>query len=180
MPDIQIAVTIGPLTRSCGDNVRRVLIEHGWPICSFAVGAGRAMEVAVLDGHFGAVLDLTLTELAAEVIGAWCGAGPDRMTAAGLRGIPQVIVLGGLEAVGDRPTTPEELDRLGQEIATKASAARGPTTVLIPLRSVSPILIQSLQNWLSPNVRVRELDLHVNDPEFAAAAVEALETELRP
>ena len=36
-------------------------------------------------------------------------------------------------------TTPEENDRLGKEIAQKASAARGPTAVLVPLRGVSAI-----------------------------------------
>src|SRR5437763_634856 len=67
--------------------------------------------------------------------------------------------------------------------------ARGPTTVLIPRRGLSALdaaggpfwwpeadaaLAQSLSNWVSPHVRVRELDLHVNDPAFAAAAVAAL------
>jgi len=181
MPDLPIAVTVGPLTRQCTDSVRRMLIERGRPICSFeAEGDGRAMEEAVLSGHFGAVLDLTLTELAAEMIGVWGGAGPDRLTAAAVRGIPQVIALGGLDLIDDRALTPEENDQLGREIANKASAARGPTIILVPLRGVSPILIQSLRNWLSPNVRIRELDLHVNDPAFAVAAVEALENELRP
>ncbi len=83
-------------------------------------------------------------------------------------------------------TTPEENDRLGKEIAQKASAARGPTAVLVPLRGVSAIdreeepfwwpeaddaLFQSLRNWMSPNVKLVELDLHINDPDFASVAV---------
>src|SRR5258708_7648123 len=107
MPDLLIAVTIGPLTRPCADIVRRTLIERGWPILSFSVGTGQAMEQMVLSGKIHAVLDLTLTELAAEMLGVWGGAGPDRLTAAGLRSIPQVIALGGLEVVDERPTTPE-------------------------------------------------------------------------
>jgi uncharacterized protein (UPF0261 family) len=35
-------------------------------------------------------------------------------------------------------------------------------------------LFQSLRNWISPNVKLIELDLHINDPEFASAATEAL------
>lgn len=180
MPDLLIAVTIGLLTRPCTDIVRRTLIERGRRILPFSVGTGLSLEQMVLDRKIGAVLDLTLTELAAEMIGGWGGAGPNRLTAAGLRGIPQVIALGGLEAIDDRPTTPEECDGLGREIANKASAARGPTRILVPSRSVPPVLVQSLRNWISPHVPIQELDLHINDPAFAAAAVEALEKELQP
>ncbi len=173
-----IAVTVCPRTRDCADIARRMLIERGWPILSFMAGTGRLMESQLLSGHFRAVLELTLTELAAEMVGVWGGAGPDRLTAAARRGIPQVLALGGLDAVNDRALTPEEDDLLGREIANKASAARGPTTILAPLLSASPILVRSLRNWLSPNVQIRELELHINDPAFAVAAVEALENEL--
>jgi uncharacterized protein (UPF0261 family) len=86
-------------------------------------------------------------------------------------------------------TTPDENDRLGKEIAEKASAARGPTAVLIPRRGVSAIdaegkpfwwpeadvaLFESLRHWMSPHVELVELDLHINDPEFARMAVETL------
>src|SRR6266702_2523449 len=68
-------------------------------------------------------------------------------------------------------TTPEENDRLGKEIAQKASAARGPAAVLVPLRGVSAIdregqpfwwpeadqaLFQSLRNWLGPQAQLIE------------------------
>src|SRR6185437_4748863 len=83
-------------------------------------------------------------------------------------------------------TTPDENDALGKEIAHKASAARGPTAVLVPLRGVSALdaegqpfwwpqadaaLFQSLRNWMSPQVRLIELDLHINDSAFAETAV---------
>ena len=86
-------------------------------------------------------------------------------------------------------TTPEENDALGKEIAHKASAARGPTTILLPLRGVSALdaegqpfwwpeadaaLFQSIRNWLSPHVRLIERDLHINDPAFAEDAAGAL------
>jgi uncharacterized protein (UPF0261 family) len=90
-------------------------------------------------------------------------------------------------------TTPEENDALGKEIAHKASAARGPTAVLVPRRGVSAIdaegqpfwwpeadqaLFQSLRNWMSPHVRLVEFDLHINDPEFAREAARTLQTML--
>src|SRR5262249_1317256 len=86
-------------------------------------------------------------------------------------------------------TTPEENDRLGLEIAQKASAAKGPTAIFLPLRGVSAIdreggpfwwpeadqaLFQRIRNELSSRVELVELDLHVNDPAFADAAAERL------
>jgi uncharacterized protein (UPF0261 family) len=206
MPEPIIAVSVGPLTRPGANEAARLLTERGRPVRLYtADGAGgRALEADVLAGHAAAVLDLTLTELAAELLGMPGGAGPDRLTAAALRGIPQVIALGGLDVVpvgpGDRPaveyegrsywrTTPEECDQLGRQIAHKASASRGPVVILVPRGGLSALdtpgrpcwgpaadgaLAQSLRNWLSPHVRLRELELHVNDPAFAAAAVEAL------
>ena len=122
---------------------------------------GRAMERGIAEGRFAGVLDLTTSELADQLFGGIAGAGPDRMTAAALRGVPQVIGVGGLDGVTFGPqesipatfagrrfhelspsrtlmrTTPEENDRLGLEIAQKACAAKGPTAILLPLRGVS-------------------------------------------
>jgi uncharacterized protein (UPF0261 family) len=195
MSVLPIAISTGPLTRPCADAAGRLLGERGRLVRKYEADGqgGRSLEADVLAGRIVAVLDLTLNELVAEMLGRSGGAGLDRLTAAALRGIPQVIALGGLDAAWRFPinnakipgalfrrTSSEENDALGREIANKASAARGPTTILVPSRSVPPVLVQSLQNWISPHVPVRELDLHINDPAFAAAAVEALETELRP
>jgi len=91
-------------------------------------------------------------------------------------------------------TTPEENDLLGKEIAHKASAARGPSAILVPLRGVSAIdrvgqpfwwpaadaaLFQSLRNWLGPQVELIELDMHINDEGFADAAFQTLERLMR-
>jgi uncharacterized protein (UPF0261 family) len=177
MPDLPIAISTGECTQPCTEAVRRLLADRGREVREYSADGrgGRALETDILAGRISAVLDLTLTELAADLLDLPGGAGPDRLTAAALRGIPQVIALGGLDVVDGRQMTAEENDELGREIANKASAARGPATILVPLRNVSPVLIRSLGNWISPSVRIRELDLHFNDPEFAAALVTALD-----
>jgi uncharacterized protein (UPF0261 family) len=203
-----IALSACPLTRPCADEAVRLLSERGQTVRVYpADGAGGlALEADVRASRVAAVLDLSLAELAAELTGSPGSAGPDRLTAAALLAVPQVIVLGALDAIRtsrerqrpDEPptalwegapyarTTPEENDQLGREIALKASAARGPTAVLVPLRGLSALdvnggpfwwpaadaaLIQSLKNWISPHVRLQELDLHMNDPGCAAAVV---------
>ena len=66
--------------------------------------------------------------------------------------------------------------------------------MLVPLRGVSALdreggpfwqpeadaaLFQSLRNWMSPDVELVELDLHINDPAFAEAAAATLLRYLR-
>ncbi len=210
-----LAASMFGVTTPCVQSARDILEGRGYEVLVFhATGTGgMTMESFVRDGLVRGVLDITTTELADELVGGILSAGRDRLTAAALTGVPQVISLGALDMVNFGPrgsvpekfkdrrfyqhnanvtlmrTTPAENDKLGQEIAHKASAAKGPTTVLVPLRGVSAIdregqpfwwpeadqaLFQSLRNWISPNVNVRELDLHVNDPEFARIAAEEL------
>ena len=72
-----------------------------------------------------------------------------------------------------RTTPGGERPARARRLAQKASAARGPTAVLLPLRGVSAIdaeggpfwwpeadaaLFQSLRNWVYPGVEVIELD----------------------
>jgi uncharacterized protein (UPF0261 family) len=86
-------------------------------------------------------------------------------------------------------TTPEECLELGREIGRKLSAATGPTALFIPLKGVSMIavegqvfydpdadaaLLEGLHETLGPNVEVHELDLDVNDPDFAIAMADRL------
>lgn len=210
-----LAATMFGVTTPCVSAAQQQLEAAGYEVLVFhATGVGgMTMEAFIGDGLIAGVLDITTTELADELVGGILTAGKDRLTSAGLRGVPQVISLGALDMVNFGPpdtvperfrgrrfyqhnptvtlmrTTPEENDRLGKEIAEKASAARGPTAVLVPLRGVSAIdregqpfwwpeadgaLFQSLRNWVGPQVKLVELDLHINDPEFARAAVETL------
>jgi uncharacterized protein (UPF0261 family) len=210
-----LTATMFGVTTPCVEAARKLLEANGYEVLVFhATGTGgRTMESFIADGLVKGVLDVTTTELADELVGGVLNAGRDRLTAAGLRGVPQVIALGALDMVNFGPpetvpekfrgrrfyqhnptvtlmrTTPEENDRLGKEIAEKASAARGPTAVLVPRRGVSAIdaegkpfwwpeadaaLFQSLRNWISPHVELIELDLHINDPAFAETAAQTL------
>jgi uncharacterized protein (UPF0261 family) len=77
-------------------------------------------------------------------------------------------------------TTREENARLGEIVAQKANAARGPVTIVLPLRGVSGIDCEgkpfydpdadaTLFEAIRRNARVRivEVNAHINDAEFA-------------
>src|SRR6185437_6975812 len=73
---------------------------------------GRAMEDLVRAGYLAGVLDVTTTELADELVGGVLSAGPERLTAAGTAGLPQVVSLGALDMVnfGPRDTVPPRFE----------------------------------------------------------------------
>ncbi|KAJ5494380.1 hypothetical protein N7463_010467 [Penicillium fimorum] len=60
---------------------------------------GRAMERLVREGQIDAVLDLTTTEIADEVVGGVLSAGAARLTAATDRDIPRVVSVGACDMV---------------------------------------------------------------------------------
>ncbi len=90
-------------------------------------------------------------------------------------------------------TTAAENTAIGADIAHKLSKATGPVSVLLPGRGVSAIdregqpfddpgarraLHEAIKTGL-PGDRVVELDLHINDPEFAETAAHALVEMMR-
>jgi uncharacterized protein (UPF0261 family) len=160
-----IAATMFGVTTPCVTAARHTLEERGYEVLVFhATGAGgQAMEQLIEDGAFRAVLDMTTTELADELVGGVMSAGPHRLEAAGRKGIPQLVCPGAIDMVNFGPvetvppqfrsrnlyshnpgvtlmrTTPEECAEIGRITATRLNRARGPVTVLIPLQGVSAI-----------------------------------------
>ncbi|MBM4001832.1 MAG: UPF0261 family protein [Planctomycetes bacterium] len=209
-----IAASMFGVTTPCVQQARVLLEDAGYEVLVFhATGnGGQAMESLIADGLIAGVLDITTTELADELVGGVLSAGPDRLTAAGRAGIPQLLSVGALDMVNfgtpesvpekfrsrkfhqHNPTvtlmrtTPEENQRLGDEIGRKAAAARGPTCVMLPLQGVSAI-DRSGQSFDDPAARMQlfdairrhrnsfdliELNCHINDAEFATAAAREL------
>jgi uncharacterized protein (UPF0261 family) len=160
-----IAATMFGVTTPCVTAARHTLEERGYEVLVFhATGVGgQAMEQLIEDGAFRAVLDMTTTELADELVGGVMSAGPHRLEAAGRKGIPQLVCPGAIDMVNFGPvetvppqfrtrnlythnpsvtlmrTTPDECAEIGRITATRLNRASGPVTVLIPLRGVSAI-----------------------------------------
>ncbi|CRG85132.1 hypothetical protein PISL3812_02260 [Talaromyces islandicus] len=107
----RIAITMFGVTTPCVDAIRGHLTsKYGYEVYVFhATGSGgKAMERLVREKQIDAVLDVTTTEIADELVGGILTAGPDRLTAAAQAGIPQILSVGACDMVnfGPRDTVP--------------------------------------------------------------------------
>src|SRR5579863_4962774 len=160
-----VAASMFGVTTPAVDCARARLTELGYEVLVFhATGAGgRALKALAEARLVSGVLDLTTTELADDLVGGILSAGPDRLTAAGAAGLPQVIAPGALDMVNFGPsdtvpgyfggrlffahnqavtlmrTTADEMAELGARIGRKAAAAQGPVEVFWPERGVSAL-----------------------------------------
>jgi uncharacterized protein (UPF0261 family) len=184
-----VGITMFGVTTPCVKTARAYLEDRGYETIVFhATGTGgRAMEQLIREGIIDGVLDVTTTEWADELVGGVLNAGPERLDAAGERGIPQVVSTGALDMVnfGPRDSVPEEFEgrqfhvhnpqvtlmrttpaenaELGRILAEKLNAATGPTTLALPLGGVSMLDVEGE-------------DFH--DPEADAALFDALREHL--
>ena len=163
-----LAATMFGVTTPCVKAAEDYLHEQGYDVLVFhATGTGgKCMEALINQGFIKGVLDLTTTEWCDEVVGGVLNAGPNRLTAAGKNGIPQVVSVGALDMVNFGPmdtvpaqfkdrnlykhnptvtlmrTTADELKSIGHEIATRLTDATGKTTLMLPLKGVSMIDVE--------------------------------------
>jgi uncharacterized protein (UPF0261 family) len=160
-----IAISMFGNTTPCVDKCTELLANAGYEVLAFhATGVGgKTMESLIREGRFDAVLDVTTTELADDLCGGICSAGPDRLTAAVKAGIPQVVVPGCLDMVnfahpdtippayGGRHlyswapdvtlmrTNVEENRILGMQLAQKVNRSTAPVSVVLPLKGISQV-----------------------------------------
>jgi uncharacterized protein (UPF0261 family) len=160
-----VAATMFGVTTPCVEAAKKILTDAGYEVLVFhATGSGgQAMESLIREGLIAGVLDITTTELADELVGGVLTAGPTRLTAAGERGIPQVVSVGATDMVNfhARETVPEqfakrnlyqhiasvtlmrtttdECAKIGVEIGRKLAQAKGPAVVFLPSKGVSAI-----------------------------------------
>jgi uncharacterized protein (UPF0261 family) len=185
-----IAATMLGLTTPCVLRAKELLESQGFEMVAFHPNGtgGRAMEELIEEDLFQGVLDLSTQEVTGHICNGLFDAGPGRLTAAGRRGIPQVvapggtdyIVLGPLDSLSSeqraRPliihnpnitlvrTASDEMAAVGHFMAERLNRASGRTVVLVPLQG------------FSYSDRPGE---PFYDPDADAALVEVLDAELR-
>lgn len=162
-----VGISMFGVTTACGSAISQGLEADGIETLTFhATGAGgRSMEALIRSGYFRAVADVTTTELADNLVGGVCDAGPDRLTAAAQSGIPQVVSVGALDMVNfwaresvpaefagrlffeHNPTVTlmrtnaEECAELGRRLGEKLNASTAPVAVIFPRQGLSQLSV---------------------------------------
>lgn len=90
---------------------------------------------------------------------------------------------------GNMRVSGEEMAQVGKVMAERLNEAHGPTAVLVPRRGWSvygreggplhdprgnKILVKALRRHLKSHIRYEEIDVHINDPQFADVCVRVL------
>ena len=161
----RIAISMYGITTPCVVHAAKYLEKRGYePIIFHANGVGgKAMKALISEGMFQGVLDITTAEIAAHVLGSESSsAGGDRLDAAVLAGIPQVLSVGGMDVIGidiseldtrfkgyqpychnDKPdmirTKPEDGLRIGKFMCEHLNNNHAPCAVYLPMRSLSSL-----------------------------------------
>lgn len=194
--------------------IKALLEERGCQVTVFmATGVGdTAMEEAIDQGLFDAVVDLSPGGIIDSIVGGTRAACPQRLETAGRKGIPQIVAPGGLDFIAPsrskygidyaerRAFEPDKLRRLlrssqaelgaaARIVADKLNMARGPVTVIVPLRGWSRIdgpggplhdpaavrgFVDEIRAHLSPTIEVVELDAWIEDEAFGHCIADIL------
>ena len=185
-------------TMGCVGRVESRLQEAGYETILFHASGpgGRALEALAGLGELAGVVDITTSELTDVLVDGVYSAGEGRLTAAGERGLPQVVVPGALDHanfwMGDVPerfrdreffqynaqnmlmrTNAEEYEALGLMFAERLNRAAGPVAVLIPKKGFSEHTRRATYD-----LQGREIG-RWDQPETDAAFARSLRTHLK-
>ncbi len=210
-----LGLTMFGVTTPCVQAVTKRLEADYDCLVFHATGVGgQSMEKLADSGLLDGVIDVSTTEIADEIGGGVLSAGPGRLDVFARHALPYVGSCGALDMVNFGPwdsvpekhrgrrlyrhnptvtlmrTTADECRAIGEFIARKLNAMRGPVRFLIPEGGVSaidkpgaafhdPQADRVLFDAIAANFRtgaerkLLRLPLHVNDEAFADALVAA-------
>jgi uncharacterized protein (UPF0261 family) len=217
-----IGLTMFGVTTPCVQAVTKLLADDYDCLVFHATGVGgQSMEKLADSGLLAGVIDVSTTEIADEIAGGTLSAGPTRLDVFARHALPYVGSCGALDmanfgawdSVPERfkarklyrhnpnvtlmRTTADECRAIGEFIADKLNAMRGPLRFLVPEGGVSAIdkpgqpfhdpeadraLFAAIEQRFrpGPDKRLIKLPLHINDEAFAEALVAAWREVARP
>lgn len=186
-----VCTTMFGNTTPCIMHARSILVGKGYEVIVFHPNGtgGPAMEELIEQGLADGVLDLTTHEIVGDMFPESIMGAPNRVEAAGRRGVPQVVGPGALDyLVFERPEQIPEQHRhrkafrhsremtllrverdemvvAAEVLAEKLNRATGPTAMVIPLRGFSYPSREGGPNY---------------DPEADRAFIDTLRARLSP
>jgi len=184
-----VVMSMNGTVTDCGLAVKAILEKKGYEVLVFhTIGTGgEALEEYVKSNEVSVVIELAVNEITNELMGGLASSGPDRLTAAGKRGVPQIVVPGSADFInflGPETVPPKYRRRnihshnpqatlvrtnlrdnrlLGKTIADKLNQAQGPVIIIWPKNGLSTLDRKGRPYW---------------DPEVDMALLKALKRHL--
>lgn len=212
--------TLGASVFSHADYCTQMLIEKGYDPAVFHSIGMNTYERLIRQGYIAGILDFSMFELTNYVCGGVIKGAEEKLTAASEEGIPQVVAPGAISwfqwtgaidtlpakyknrkvrwhnpLTAQVPVSKEEKVKIAKLMADRLNKAKGPTALLIPLRSFSRLdekgtpmydpegrrrFIEVLRETINADVvKLIELDVSINDPAFSERAVTLLDQMMK-
>jgi uncharacterized protein (UPF0261 family) len=147
-----VGMTMFGVTTPCVNRVRSQLEAEGFDCLVFhATGAGgRAMEQLVASGLISAVLDITTTEVADEVVGGVFPGGPHRFEKLLVAKVPLIMSLGALDMVnfGALDSVPERFR--GRKLHVHNAQVTLMRTSIAENRQIAAFIAEKLNQSIAP------------------------------
>jgi uncharacterized protein (UPF0261 family) len=188
---LKIGITIYGQTTPAALVIKPQLEARGYEVFAFHCNGtgGQSMEELAVEGLLDGLLDLSTHEITDEIFGGIHAGNADRLLAGGVKGIPRLVVPGGLDIITlreletvpeiyrDQPyvkhnphitlvrLTAEQMVQVAEVMVARLNQARAPVVVAIPMGGFS---------------FYNKAGLHFRDIDADQAFIQTLKTKLNP
>jgi uncharacterized protein (UPF0261 family) len=188
---LKIGITIYGQTTPAALVIKPQLEARGYEVFAFHCNGtgGQAMEELAVEGLLDGLFDLSTHEITDEIFGGIHAGNAERLLAGGLKGIPRLVVPGGLDII-----TLRELETVPEIYRSQPYVKHNPHITLVRLTAeqmveVADVMVERLNQATAPVIVAipkggfsfyNKDGLHFRDLAADAAFVQTLKMKLKP
>ena len=188
---LKIGMTIYGQTTPAALVIKPQLEASGYEVFTFHCNGtgGRSMEEMAVEGLLDGLFDLSTHEITDEIFGGIHAGDADRLLAGGLKGIPRLVVPGGLDII-----TLRELETVPEIYRGQPYVKHNPHITLVRLTAaqmakVAEVMVERLNQATAPVIVAiptggfsfyNKDGLHFRDIEADTVFVQTLKAKLKP
>jgi uncharacterized protein (UPF0261 family) len=188
---LKIGITLYGQTTPAALVIKPQLEARGYEVFAFHCNGtgGQAMEEMAVEGQLDGLFDLSTHEITDEIFGGIHAGDANRLLAAGLKGIPRLVIPGGLDII-----TLRELEKVPEIYRHQPYVKHNPHITLVRLTreqmvKVANVMVERLNQATAPVIVAipkggfsfyNKDGLHFRDIEADEAFVQTLKAKLKP
>ena len=188
---LKVGITIYGQTTPAALVIKPQLEARGFEVFAFHCNGtgGRSMEELAVEGLLDGLFDLSTHEITDEIFGGIHAGNADRLLAGGVKGIPRLVVPGGLDII-----TLRELETVPEIYRDQPYVKHNPHITLVRLTAeqmvkVADVMVERLNQATAPVIVAipkggfsfyNKDGLHFRDIEADGAFIQTLKAKLKP